>query len=202
MPAPAFKIFFLAASILAHSSVLQEVKGARFQLDLKYHSENNFLKKNVYSAFGLKQCWVLPELEEKLQKLVPLLSQERLKLILWDCYRPLAVQEAMWKLVPDPRYVADPKKGSNHNRGAAVDVALVNENGTLLEFPTAFDDFTPKASPKYVCEENEKEKCKNRDKLIQLMSSVGLEVFPTEWWHFQLPQASALPVIKTLESTK
>ncbi len=105
----------------------------------------------------------------------------------------------MWKLVPDARYVADPKVGSNHNRGAAIDVALADETGGLRSFPTPFDDFTYRASPKYQCSEEEKAKCQNRDELIELMKRVGLEVFPTEWWHFQLPKAETLSVIKNFE---
>ncbi len=187
---------------LGASSPLKEVKGSQFIFDLKYNSTDNFLKKNVYQPFNLTQCWVLDVLEKKLQLLIPSLQKEKLKLVFWDCYRPLEVQKAMWKLVSDTRYVADPKVGSNHNRGAAIDVALADEKGTLLSFPTPFDDFSPKASPQYPCSKEERAQCKNRDLLIELMKGVGLEVFPTEWWHFQLPKAETHPVIKNFESTK
>jgi len=187
---------------IGKESALKVMAGERFVLDLKYHSTQNFLKKNVYAAFHLNQCWVLSDLEKKLQLLTPQLKAEKLKLVFWDCYRPLEVQKAMWKLVPDPRYVADPLKGSHHNRGAAIDVALQDEQGRLLAFPTPFDDFSPQASSRFPCSSNEREKCENRDKLIALMASVGLEVFPTEWWHFQLPHPEKYPVIKTVESAK
>jgi len=189
---------FLAPG-LGVASPLKEVKGSHFVLDLKYNSTDNFLKRNVYKPFNLNQCRVLDVVEKKLQALIPVLQKQKLKLVFWDCYRPLEVQKAMWKLVPDPRYVADPEKGSNHNRGAAIDVALQDEKGRLLPFPTDFDDFSPKASPHYKCTSKEQEKCLNRDKLIKMMESIGLEVFPTEWWHFQLPQAEVLPVIKNVE---
>lgn len=195
-------VWVLTLAIKTWGDSLVPLEGKRFQLDLKYASSNNFLKKDVYGAFGLKACYVRPELHEKLNALIPVLKQQKKKLVFWDCYRPLKVQEAMWKLVPDARYVADPKIGSNHNRGAAIDVALTDESEHPLEFPTGFDDFTPKASPSYSCRQEEKEKCKNRDQLIQMMKKVGLEVFPTEWWHFQLPSAEKLPVIPTLEPAK
>jgi D-alanyl-D-alanine dipeptidase len=174
------------------------LKDPSFQLDLKYASTDNFLKKNIYQEFHLGECWVLPELQSKIKNIIPRLKELKLKLILWDCYRPLKVQEVMWKLVPDPRYVADPKVGSNHNRGAAIDVALSDESGKLLAFPTQFDDFSPKASPKYQCPSQDESSCRNRDKLIELMTTVGLEVFPTEWWHFQLPEAHTLPLIQAV----
>ena len=71
-------------------------------------------------------------------------KQER-RLLLWDCYRPLAIQKVLWKKVPDPRYVADPKDGSKHNRGAAVDVALVDKAGKPVALPTKFDEFSEAA---------------------------------------------------------
>ena len=186
-------------SFSALGKTLTSVEGDRFILDLKYNSRDNFLKRNVYRDFKLEKCWAVDELANRLKKLIPILSQKKLKLVLWDCYRPLEVQKAMWKLVPDARYVADPKVGSNHNRGAAIDVALADETRGLRSFPTPFDDFTYRASPKYQCSEEEKAKCQNRDELIELMKLVGLEVFPTEWWHFQLPKAETLSVIKNFE---
>jgi D-alanyl-D-alanine dipeptidase len=174
---------------------LVEISGPDSVLDLRYNSENNFLKKNVYREFGLDRCYVHPDLASALQKLTPLLQAQKLKLILWDCYRPLAVQAAMWKLVPDPRYVGDPKQGSNHNRGVAVDVSLADATGTPLVMPTAFDDFSARAAPSYLCAAEEKQACENRDRLIQLMRSAGLNAFPTEWWHFQLPDPKRYPVL-------
>jgi len=182
----------------SYGNTLVILKDRSFQVDLKYASTDNFLKKNIYQEFDLDECWVLPELESRLKNIAPRLKELKLKLVLWDCYRPLKAQEAMWKLVPDPQYVADPKTGSNHNRGAAIDVALSDESGKLLEFPTQFDDFSPKASPKYLCPIQDQAKCHNRDKLMALMAAVGLEVFPTEWWHYQLPEARRLPLIEAI----
>lgn len=187
------QILLVTFVLSANAQNLALVESERFIIDLKYASDQNFLKKNVYQAFGISQCFIRPEIKEKLEKLIPILKKEKLKLVLWDCYRPVEVQEAMWKLVPDPRYVADPKVGSNHNRGAAIDVALADESGLVLEFPTGFDDFSPRAWRTYSCKTNEKKACENRDRLQEWMVSLGLEAFPTEWWHFQL---------KTTEPTK
>ncbi len=110
-------------------------------------------KKNVYKDFGLDACYVHLDLYKALQKLEKTLAAKKLKLVFWDCWRPLTVQQAMWKLVPDARYVANPKSGSNHNRGIAMDVTLAKEDGTYLEMPTPFDDFT--GSPSGLNLENE-----------------------------------------------
>lgn len=199
--------FLLAAFCLAAPAgtakpkpSLVPLEGPAFQLDLRYATETNFLKKNVYRDFGLDRCWVHPDLAAKLNRLAPLLEAKGLKLVLWDCWRPLAVQRAMWALVPDPRYVADPKTGSNHNRGVAVDVSLAKADGTPLEMPTAFDDFTPVAAAKAPCRPEQPVPCSNRDLLFDLMAQVGLQPLASEWWHFQLPNANRYPIVEALDA--
>lgn len=181
---------------------LVPLEGPAFLLSLQYNTEQNFLKKNVYREFGLDRCYVHPDLAERLRRLEAPLKAKKLKLLLWDCYRPLAVQKAMWKIVPDPRYVADPEKGSDHNRGVAVDVSLAKEDGSAVEMPTAFDDFSSFSAPTAYCKPEQGSLCNNRDILIQLMASVGLKPRPTEWWHFHLPDAQRYPIIEGLEAAQ
>ncbi len=175
---------------------LVELQGERFVLDLRYATPDNFLKSAVYQRFQLDRCWVTPELKTRLENLVPELQKRKLKVVLYDCFRPVEVQQAMWKLVPDPRYVADPKVGSNHNRGVAVDLALADESGKVLPYPTAFDDFTEKAAHGAPCNASNTEACKNREFLKTLMASVGIEPFATEWWHYQLSGAAQYPIAR------
>jgi len=179
---------------------LVPLEGPSFQLDLRYATEGNFLKNNVYRDFGLDRCWVHPDLAAKLNRLAPLLEAKGLKLVLWDCWRPLAVQRAMWALVPDPRYVADPKTGSNHNRGVAVDVSLAKADGTPVAMPTAFDDFSPAAAAKASCKPEHSSLCSNRGLLFELMAQVGLKPLASEWWHFQLPNANRYPIVEALDA--
>lgn len=180
---------------------LKKVTGQRFILDLKYAGTDNFLKKDVYSPFGLAACYVHPEMHAKLMELEPFLEKEQLRLVIFDCYRPLEVQKAMWEILPDRRYVANPATGSLHNRGSAIDCALADDHGDLLEFPTPFDSFTAKASPNYKCPAADPGPCQNRDKLGGLMRSAGFEGINTEWWHFQLPGAKKYPLL-SLEGEK
>ncbi|MFO1463989.1 MAG: M15 family metallopeptidase [bacterium] len=184
----------------AKTALLVPLEGPAFLLSLKYATEDNFLKKNVYAPFQLDRCYLHADLAAKLKQLAPKLEAKGLKLVLWDCYRPLEVQRAMWKLVPDPRYVADPKTGSNHNRGIAVDVSLANADGTPVEMPTAFDDFSPAAAPTAPCKPEHSSQCNNRDLLITLMAGVGLKPLSTEWWHFQLPNANRYPIVEALDA--
>lgn len=177
---------------------LVPVDSERFITNLKYNTEDNFLKKNVYREFNLTGCYLHQDLAQKIHSLETILSQKKLKLIFFDCFRPLAVQQAMWKIVPDARYVANPKSGSNHNRGVAVDLTLADEQGVPLPMPSEFDDFSSKAAVKYACSTVDQQKCDNRDLLIRIMASVGLNPIATEWWHFQHSQAASYPLIQDM----
>ena len=181
-------VLLAAAPLVAASPAPRgfvEIAGAPFVVDLRYATGDNFLGRNVYAEHGVDRCWVHPVMAERLARLAPLLEGRGMTLVLWDCWRPLAVQKAMWKIMPDPRYVADPKKGSNHNRGLALDASLGDAQGKPLAMPTAFDDFTEKAAPTAACARAEKNRCANRDLQIRLMHEAGLEPLPTEWWHYQ-----------------
>ena len=96
-------------------------------------------------------------------------------------------EAAFWKLVPDERYVANPAKGSRHSRGAAVDLALADTDGTLLAMPTAFDDFSEKAHRKIALAGKAGREAK---RLEAAMTKAGFIGMPTEWWHFDAPDAS------------
>ena len=174
---------------------LVKVEHERFILDLKYDSRDNFLNKNVYADFDLHSCYVRSEVHDRLMAVVPPLKRAGYRLVLFDCFRPLAVQEAMWKIVPDSRYVANPKTGSLHNRGTAIDVGLATKEGVYLDFPTGFDSFEPKAAQGYVCAKTEQHLCANRARLRHVMEAAGFVPSNSEWWHFHLVGARRYPLI-------
>ena len=111
---------------------------------------------------------------------------------IFDCWRPLAVQRRFFALVPDERYVADPRKGSRHNRGAAVDLTLVDKDGHALDMGTDFDDFRERAHRGYrgIPEEAKK----NRSVLDAAMAKEGFVGLPTEWWHFDAGDWKNYPI--------
>ena len=160
------------------------------QLDIRYATTNNFTGKQVYPC---AECFLHVEAAQALKKVQEELQLQGLSLKIFDGYRPLSVQKIFWNLVPDPRYVADPKKGSRHNRGCAVDVTLTKIDGTALIMPTEFDDFTecahahyPKVSP---------EVAHNRALLQTVMTRHGFEIMETEWWHFDFKDWRNYPIL-------
>jgi D-alanyl-D-alanine dipeptidase len=146
---------------------------------MQYATADNFTGKVLYDC---NRCFLTETTARKLAKARSELKKRQIGLKVWDCYRPLSVQKIFWSLVPDPRYVADPAKGSRHNRGTAVDVTLVDAQGNELPMPTRFDDFSSRASrdnmdlPAHIL--------KNRETLENAMKKAGFLPLPTEWWHF------------------
>jgi zinc D-Ala-D-Ala dipeptidase len=173
-----------------------EVHGDNFIVDLKYNTGNNFMGRNLYGEFGVTGCYLHKDLSIKLEMAAAALARKGYKVVLWDCYRPLAVQYAMWKVMPDPKYVADPSRGSNHNRGIAVDCSIVDVKGRAVPMPSEFDEFSEKASIHFNCKAGEQFKCGNREILGKTMEAAGISRFPSEWWHFQLAEPDRYPVIK------
>jgi D-alanyl-D-alanine dipeptidase len=159
-------------------------------LDIRYATTNNFTGKKVYDSAN---CLLRASTARKLSDAQRELEQSGLGLKVYDCYRPLAVQRKFWSLVPDERYVANPAKGSRHNRGAAVDLTLVDRNGQELPMPTPFDDFTDKAHRDYT--QLPPEALKNRSLLEQVMTRHGFVGLPTEWWHFDDADWPSYPII-------
>jgi D-alanyl-D-alanine dipeptidase len=103
------------------------------RLDIRYATANNFTKRPLYPV---ARCYLRKQVAERLTKVQQELQAQGLGLKVFDCYRPLSIQKQLWALLPDERYVIDPRKGSRHNRGAAVDVTLVDAKGNELEMPT------------------------------------------------------------------
>lgn len=158
-------------------------------LDVKYATEDNFVGKQVYPV---AKCFLRRGCLEKLLRVQETFEKMGLSLKVFDGYRPLHVQKIFWDLVPDKRYIADPAIGSKHNRGAAVDLTLVNADGDELAMPTPFDDLTERAHRDYM--ELSTDVMANRQLLEEVMLSNGFEPLPTEWWHFNDNQWETYPI--------
>lgn len=152
-----------------------------FVYDMKYATPDNFLKAKVYDCaecfLRLKTVTALVEANKKFM-------EKGYKIKIFDCYRPLDIQKKMWKIVSNPEYVADPAKGSIHNRGGAVDITLVDNNGKELDMGTSFDFFGIEASHNYP--KVSKIVKENRIVLKTIMTSSGFHSFDSEWWHYNL----------------
>jgi D-alanyl-D-alanine dipeptidase len=165
----------------ARAGDLVDIKevNSRIVVDLKYASEDNFAKQKLYEA---NVCFLRRSTALKLDAVQKELEALNLGLKVWDCYRPLAVQRSLWALLPDERYVADPRKGSRHNRGAAVDVTLVDSRGAELQMPTGFDEFSAPAHRRY--QNLPEQVIRHRSLLETSMKKSGFVPLPEEWWHF------------------
>lgn len=152
------------------------------KLDIRYATENNFVGRPVYPqarAFLQKPAAkAVADVHKKLRK-------RGLGLVIFDGYRPWTITKLFWDVVPEDKrkFVADPAKGSKHNRGCAVDLSIFDlKTGELIEMPSGYDEFTERASPNYTG--GTPEQRANRDLLRKLMEDEGFTVNPNEWWHF------------------
>ncbi|MEW5741360.1 MAG: D-alanyl-D-alanine dipeptidase [Myxococcota bacterium] len=159
-------------------------------VDLRYATPDNFMKKQVYPADA--RCLLLERSATMLSKAAEALRTKGFRLKLYDCYRPHSVQYELWKVLPVPGYVADPKKGSNHNRGGAVDLTLVTLDGGAVEMPSGYDFFGKAAHHGF--KGASAEAAKNRETLREAMEAAGFKKNPMEWWHYDLPDAAKYPL--------
>jgi D-alanyl-D-alanine dipeptidase len=166
----------------------------RLKLEIRYATADNFTHQRLYAR---ARCLLEDPVARRLADVQRELRARKLGLLVYDCYRPLAVQKKMWQLVPDERYVSDPAKGSRHNRGAAVDITLVDERGRALPMPSGYDDFSERAHRDWAGGDDAraKEARANRALLEDVMTRHGFVGLPTEWWHFDATEWQTYPIL-------
>jgi D-alanyl-D-alanine dipeptidase len=160
-------------------------------VDLRYATDDNFMKKQVYPEGA--RCLLLQSTVERLQGAADALRKQGYRLRLYDCYRPSSVQYELWKVSPRPGYVMDPKVGSNHSRGGSVDLSLVTLEGGEVEMPSAFDVFGKPAHHSY--QGASKAALEHRSTLRAAMEAAGFNPNPLEWWHYDVPNPWHLPLL-------
>ena len=166
------------------SFVLLKMIDSTFKYDMKYATDDNFLKEKVYEC---DDCLVRYKTAKQLINANNSFKILGYKIKFFDCYRPLSIQKKMWKIYPDKRYVANPSKGSNHNRGSAVDITLVDNLGNELEMGTGFDFFGRKAHHAY--QNLPPQVLENRKLLKSVMETNGFWSITSEWWHYNLSKS-------------
>lgn len=161
------------------------------RVELAYAGPANFTGEPIYTD---SRCLVHRDLEPKLAQAAGLARERGLRLKVLDAYRTPAAHEVLCTYITDPRYVADPKRGSNHSRGTAVDVTLEDGAGRELDMGTPFDAMEEASHHSYP---HLPEECRaNRAVLRELMAQAGLASLEEEWWHYQLPEARSYPLIR------
>ena len=152
------------------------------KLDIRYATANNFVGRPVYTE---ARAFLQRPAAEALLRVHRQLKKQGLGLVIFDGYRPWSVTKLFWEVVPEDKhkFVADPAKGSKHNRGCAVDLSIYDrKTGKLLPMPSEYDEMTDRSSPDY--KGGTTQERANRELLRRLMEAEGFTVNPNEWWHF------------------
>lgn len=163
---------------------LVEIRAAEddVAIDLVYATPGNLTGQPIYRD---AVCYLHPDAAILLRRAVALARPLGMKIKILDAFRPAEAQWVLWSHLPDPAYIADPRRGSAHSMGAAIDVTLIDAaNGAALDFGTAFDDMRPASwhadtSIPIAAQ-------RNRAILLGLMTAAGFDFYRQEWWHYQL----------------
>ncbi len=167
-----------------------------FVLDLRYATDSNFVGETMYDC---GRCFLRPAAARSLVEVQDSLRKRGLGLKMFDCYRPLPVQWRLWNKVPDRRYVADPRKGSQHNKGVAVDLTIIElSTGEALDMGTGYDYFGGEAWHRATIGFKEPIRS-NRELILSLMESFGWKRTNSEWWHYSYPMSRMEAPIDSME---
>jgi zinc D-Ala-D-Ala dipeptidase len=164
-------------------------------LDIRYATENNFMKRRMYDT---ARAFLQRPAAEALVRIQKKLQKTGVGLVVFDAYRPWSVTKQFWEATPPSKrsFVADPKMGSKHNRGCAVDLSLYDlKTGLEIRMPSGYDEFSKRASPKYTGGTAEQRRW--RDLLRSAMEAGGFKVDGGEWWHFDYKDWKLYPVMNT-----
>lgn len=189
-------LFLLASAATAHAQAtvpkeankreanLIELKrlDKSIKLDIRYATANNFVGRAVYPE---ARAFLQRPAAEAVVRVHKLLKKQGLGIVIFDGYRPWSITKLFWEVVPEDQrqYVADPAKGSKHNRGCAVDLSIFDrKTGENVPMPSGYDDFNEHSWPDYKGGTDEERA--NRDLLRRLMEAEGFTVNSSEWWHF------------------
>ena len=160
-------------------------------LNIIYASDRNFTGQPVYANAA---CYLHPAAAEALHCAIDLAARQNLRLCIYDGYRPIEAQWALWRHTPDPTFLADPRRGSPHSRGIAVDLTLIDAgNGLPIDMGGPVDDLTPRGFHGYRGISTKAQK--NRMMLLGLMASAGFDHYLNEWWHYQLYSPRNYPLL-------
>ncbi|MBF0268434.1 MAG: D-alanyl-D-alanine dipeptidase [Alphaproteobacteria bacterium] len=160
--------------------------------DIAYATPNNFTGKPVYAR---PAAYLLTEALPLLERAIGLARPQGFRLKIFDAFRPSEAQWVLWNHTPDPDFLADPRRGSAHSRGAALDLTLIDAaSGHELDMGTPFDAFTPLSHHANL--DISPEAQRNRLIFLGLMSAAGWDFYSKEWWHYQMFDPKRFPVLE------
>ena len=162
-------------------------------LEIRYATPNNFLGRPVYKE---ARAFLQRPAAEALVRANQKVRQQGYGLLIFDGYRPWAVTKIFWDSTPEDKkiFVADPKKGSRHNRGCAVDLSLYDlQTGKVVEMPGGYDEMTERSHINY--SGGTEEQRRRRELLRSAMESEGFAVYEPEWWHYDYKDWEKYPIL-------
>lgn len=160
------------------------------EIALAYATRDNITGKPIYARAA---CYLHADAAAKLKAAVALAAPLALKFKIFDAYRPTEAQWKLWEAFPSEEFVANPRKGSPHSRGVAVDLTLIDGSGKELDMGTGFDEM--RSISHHARTDIPVEAQRNRFTLMGIMSAAGWDFYKNEWWHYQLFQARDYPLI-------
>ncbi|HBC6113092.1 TPA: D-alanyl-D-alanine dipeptidase [Citrobacter freundii] len=159
-------------------------------IDLKYATADNITGAPIYRE---ARCLLHTEAVTALAKSISIAQLAGLSLVVYDAYRPQQAQAILWNACPDPQYVVDVAIGSNHSRGTAIDVTLMDDRGHLLDMGAGFDEMHDRSHAWHPSVPPVAQR--NRLLLNAIMFGGGFVGINSEWWHFELPDAARYPLL-------
>lgn len=178
---------------------LIEISAPDFDVDvmLSYATSQNFTGKSIYRN---AVCYLHVDAAAALQRAIESAANIGYRIKIYDAFRPSEAQWVLWNHTPDPDFLADPKRGSPHSRGIAVDLTLTTPKGKPLDMGTKFDSFTSKSY--HGSNELSQFAQQNRLILLGIMTQAGWDFYQNEWWHYQLFNSLDYPLISDSEIPK
>ncbi len=157
---------------------------------IAYATADNFTGAPVYAA---AHCYLHADAAALLRRAVGLASAIGYRFRIYDAFRPSEAQWALWRHTPDPEFLSDPRRGSPHSRGVAIDLTLVDGTGRVLDMGTEFDAFTPRSH--HGNPDISSTAQRNRALLLGIMTAAGWDCYLKEWWHYQMFDSRRYPLL-------
>lgn len=159
------------------------------EINMAYATDDNFTGHPIYAN---AHCFLHADAAAHLSLAIDLAGRLGHRLLIFDALRPSEAQWALWEHTPDPDFLADPRSGSPHSRGVAVDLTLLDAAGNPLDMGTGFDAFTPLS---HHGAKVSTEAQRNRLLLLGIMSTAGWDFYSKEWWHYQMFEPRRYPLV-------
>jgi D-alanyl-D-alanine dipeptidase len=169
---------------------LLEIALPHVDIDLIYATPANITGQTIYTNMV---CLLHADAAAALRVAAGLAAAQGCRLRIYDAFRPVEAQWRLWEAFPDPEFIADPRVGSNHARGVAIDLTLADADGAPLDMGTPFDDMT--ALSHHGNTSIPPGAQANRSRLLGIMAAAGWHHYPPEWWHYQLPDPKRYPLL-------